>query len=269
MESKNKKYSNNNNFYYYRYNSTKVKPNSNNLNNINKELNYKQKIEKQSLKDKEYKGIKIVSDINDQNKINIILNDNETNLENRDINEINPIQEQILKLQKENERLKSNVDKKGKLIIDLKDRCDEQKNMMNILVKKIEHVKKFIPEASYRKSKEKEKDKIEEQLAIAAVEEQIMKELCPDSSNQMAIDKIFNENNNSKESNGVKDKIMNIPQIYYKKNEYENFQCSICFDEFKENELLKQIKCGHIFHKECLSQWFLNMKNCPFCNQIC
>ena len=148
MESKNKKYSNNNNFYYYRYNSTKVKPNSNNLNNINKELNYKQKIEKQSLKDKEYKGIKIVSDINDQNKINIILNDNETNLENRDINEINPIQEQILKLQKENERLKSNVDKKGKLIIDLKDRCDEQKNMMNILVKKIEHVKKFIPEAS-------------------------------------------------------------------------------------------------------------------------
>ena len=260
----------NQNYHYYRYNSTKVKPNNNNLNNIHKELSFKKKEENQNIKNEnEYKGIKIVSDINDKNKINIILNDNTNNIENKDINEINPIQQQILKLKKENENLKSHVDKKGKLINDLKDRCNEQKNMINELAKKIENIKKFIPEASYRKNKEKEKDKLEEQLAIAAVEEQIIKELCPDSNNQATMEQIFNANSNTKESNGIKDKIMNIPQIYFKKNEYENFQCSICIDEFKENELLKQLKCGHIFHKECLSQWFLNMNNCPFCNQIC
>ena len=260
----------NQNYHYYRYNSTKVKPNSNNLNNINKELSSKKKNEIQNIKNEnEYKGIKIMSDINDKNKINIILNDNTNNIENKDINEINPIQQQILKLKKENEKLKSHVDKKGKLINDLKDRCNEQKNMVNELAKKIENIKKFIPEASYRKSKEKEKDKLEEQLAIAAVEEQIIKELCPDSNNQATMEQIFNANSNNKESNGIKDKIMNIPQIYFKKDEYENFQCSICIDEFKDNELLKQLKCGHIFHKECLSQWFLNMNNCPFCNQIC
>ena len=268
MESKNKKYSNGNKYHIYRYNSTKVKQNTNNLNNINKELNYKKKDEIQTINGNEYKGIRIMNDINNKNLINIILNDNTNSTENKTTNKINPIQEQINKLKAENEYLKSHVDKKGKLINDLKDRCNEQKNMMNELVKKIENIKKFIPEESYRKNKDKEKDKLEEQLAIAAVEEQIIKELCPDSSNQVAMDKIFNGNNNSKESNDVKDKIMNIPQIYYKKNEYENFQCSICFDEFKENELLKQLKCGHIFHKECLSQWFLNQNNCPYCNQI-
>ena len=36
----------------------------------------------------------------------------------------------------------------------------------------------------------------------------------------------------------------------------------------KLDELLKQLKCSHIFHKECLSQWFLNQNNCPYCNQI-
>ena len=198
-----------------------------------------------------------------ENMINAGNNNNSNNI-------LNPTQEQIIKLKLENEKLRNHVDRKGKLINDLKDRCHEQKGMINELIKKIENIKKFIPENSFRKDKErqKEKDKLEEQLAIAAVEEQIMKEICSENGNQATMKQIYGKND-GKENNEIKDKVMKIPQIYYEKNKYENSQCSICIDEFKESELLKQLKCGHVFHKECLSQWLLNMNNCPFCNKIC
>ena len=82
------------------------------------------------------------------------------------------------------------------------------------------------------------------------------------------MDKIFNEKNDDKQKNIIKDKITLIPQVYYKENKFANFDCPICYDQFKEDEILKQISCGHIFHKECLGQWFLNNNNCPFCNHI-
>ena len=281
MESKNKKPSKDNNFHFYRYNSTKVKPNlNNNINNVNKEFNNNGKnneISNTKIKnDNEYKKFHFINENNLNNK-NIPINFNDNNIINKvdnninKINELSPTQEQIIKLKRENEELRKHVDKRGKLIIDLKDRCNEQKTMINELVKKIENIKKFIPENAFKKDKErqKEKDKLEEQLAIAAVEEQIIKELCPENSNQATMDQIFNEKNDDKQKNIIKDKIMKIPQIYYKSNKYINCECSICFDQFKENEMLKQLPCEHIFHKECLGQWFLNMNNCPFCNQIC
>ena len=99
-----------------------------------------------------------------------------------------------------------------------------------------------------------------------AVNEQIMKEICAGSEGQGVMNKIFEGKN---KNDGIKNKIDNISQVYYKCNKYDNFECSICFDEFKENELLKQLRCKHIFHKECLSQWLLNEKKCPICNKIC
>ena len=265
-----------NNFHYSRYNSTKVKPIVNQLNNINKELNNKKQDE--LLNTKINKNQKLLNDKEiHSNKINEInygddLNNNIINEIKNNENTINPVQEQINKLKAENEEIRKNVDKKGKLINDLKDRCNEQKSMINELINKIENIKKFIPENELRrdKKKQKEKDKLEEQLAIAAVEEQIIKDLYPNNSNQATMDKIFyGDNNSNKENIRVKDKILSIPQIYYKKNEYDNLECSICFDTFKDNELLKQLECKHIFHKECLSQWLINMNNCPFCNQPC
>jgi hypothetical protein len=40
--------------------------------------------------------------------------------------------------------------------------------------------------------------------------------------------------------------------------------CSICFEEIKENEK-KIIKCNHIFHKECIDKWFKRSHQCPLC----
>jgi len=271
MDNKNKKPNYGDNFQYFRFNSSKIKPNF--INKFNKEVNNVKKNENPNVKnDDTYKKPKLINDSNKDsnynNDINFNLNNNKIN-EFENNNNINSTQDQINKLKKENEELQKHVDKKNKLIIDLKDRCNEQKSMIEELMKKIDNIKKFIPDSSYKKDRKKENDKLEEQLAIAAVEEQIIKELCPNNSNQETMDKILNGEKNNEEANKIKDKIMNIPQVYYKKNQYDNFECYICYDEFKDNELLKQIKCKHLFHKECLSQWLMNNNNCPVCNQIC
>jgi predicted RNase H-like nuclease (RuvC/YqgF family) len=269
MENKNKKSNNTNNFHYCRYNSTKIKQNG--TSKSSKEVNNYKKNENSNAKnDNSNKKLNRFNYFNnDDNNNNKGLQYKINNIENN--NSINTEQEQINKLKKENEELQKYVDKNNKIIFNLKDRCHEQKSMIEELMKKIDEIKKFIPEnvLKMEKKREEEKDKFEEQLAIAAVEEQIIKELCPNSSNQQTMEKIFNGEKDSTEANIVKNKIMNIPQIYYKKNEFDNFDCFICYDEFKDNECLKQLMCKHIFHKECLSQWLMNSNNCPICNQLC
>jgi len=277
MERKAKNTYNNYNFHYSRYNSTSIKQNNNNIN----ELNNRKKNEISNIKnDNINKAHKFINEINNDipkskynkyaNGTNLNINENIIN-DFEDNNLINPEQEQINKLKLENEKLKKDMEKKNKLIIELRDICNEQKTTMAEIMSKIENLKKIIPESALKKSKErqKEKDKLEEQMAIAAVEEQIIKELCPNNSNQAAMDKIFNDNNSKENNYKIKDKINKMPQIYYEKNKFDNSECFICIDEFKENELLKQLNCGHVFHKECLSQWLINMNNCPICNKIC
>ncbi len=41
-------------------------------------------------------------------------------------------------------------------------------------------------------------------------------------------------------------------------------ECSICMESL-EKEIV-QLPCEHIYHKECIDQWFSNSKRCPLCN---
>ena len=46
-----------------------------------------------------------------------------------------------------------------------------------------------------------------------------------------------------------------------------NDDCPICIEPFKENDELYQLKCGHIFHTECITEW-ININNiCPTCRK--
>ena len=38
--------------------------------------------------------------------------------------------------------------------------------------------------------------------------------------------------------------------------------CNICLDEMKEYVV---VKCGHSFHKECISEWLIKKTTCPCC----
>lgn len=39
-------------------------------------------------------------------------------------------------------------------------------------------------------------------------------------------------------------------------------ECCICYDGIVEGKMLS---CGHIYHKECIDEWFKEKKICPYC----
>ena len=44
--------------------------------------------------------------------------------------------------------------------------------------------------------------------------------------------------------------------------------CTICIEEFKEDEKVRKLKCGHEFHIECIDEWKKRgNRTCPNCNE--
>ena len=46
-----------------------------------------------------------------------------------------------------------------------------------------------------------------------------------------------------------------------------NLQCSVCWDDFKLDEDVRQLKCEHIFHENCIIPWLELHNTCPVCRQ--
>lgn len=44
-------------------------------------------------------------------------------------------------------------------------------------------------------------------------------------------------------------------------------ECSICFSDFMIDEELPELPCKHVFHEQCLLQWFKYTRTCPLCRQ--
>ena len=110
-------------------------------------------------------------------------------------------------------------------------------------------------------------EKFQEQLAINAVDQQIIDELYP-NPDAMSYEQLLQlEDNMGKVNKGLNSKqIDTLPYIKYDKKKYsENYQCIICMEEFVKKEKLKLLPCGHIFHDNCIKQWLLKEKTCPFC----
>lgn len=45
-------------------------------------------------------------------------------------------------------------------------------------------------------------------------------------------------------------------------------ECCICFEEFKLNNRdnrITSLKCGHLFHRNCIELWIKNSHSCPNC----
>ena len=48
-------------------------------------------------------------------------------------------------------------------------------------------------------------------------------------------------------------------------NLYDTKLCSICSDDFEDNENLKILQCGHFYHTHCIKEWFKQKFICPLC----
>ncbi|KAH8699249.1 hypothetical protein BGW36DRAFT_260922, partial [Talaromyces proteolyticus] len=48
----------------------------------------------------------------------------------------------------------------------------------------------------------------------------------------------------------------------------DNFVCVICFDQVERTHEIHELKCLHVFHKQCLERWYLRSHyTCPMCHQ--
>ena len=55
-------------------------------------------------------------------------------------------------------------------------------------------------------------------------------------------------------------------------NLHKNFEtkdkcdtCAICIDKFKEEDVCRELKCQHLFHKDCIDHWLDTNIKCPVC----
>jgi hypothetical protein len=48
---------------------------------------------------------------------------------------------------------------------------------------------------------------------------------------------------------------------------YTSETCSICLENFKEDDSVYKLKCDHVYHKTCLDTWFKIKNNCPMCKK--
>ena len=62
-----------------------------------------------------------------------------------------------------------------------------------------------------------------------------------------------------------KKEIEKLGEEKYKSNIQK--ECVICMEIFKENEKIRKLKCLHIFHLNCIDEWFEHNKNCPICKK--
>lgn len=44
-------------------------------------------------------------------------------------------------------------------------------------------------------------------------------------------------------------------------------QCSVCWDDFKLDEDVRQLRCEHIFHEACIIPWLELHNTCPVCRK--
>ncbi|UJR10238.1 hypothetical protein I4U23_014451 [Adineta vaga] len=48
------------------------------------------------------------------------------------------------------------------------------------------------------------------------------------------------------------------------KSDEEN-KCSVCWDDFEQNQILRRLRCFHLYHKDCIDKWLKDNNQCPIC----
>lgn len=49
----------------------------------------------------------------------------------------------------------------------------------------------------------------------------------------------------------------------------QNIGCVVCSEAFRSNSdgMICAVQCGHVFHVDCLLEWFKRQASCPYCQE--
>ena len=101
---------------------------------------------------------------------------------------------------------------------------------------------------------------------------------------QRNIEDPYNENENENENRFVSPEQPTAPCVLSHKHTFFDIQqfssvkvtyncdCSICLEDFTEEDIVITMTCKHTFHESCLTDWFIkrgsNKIECPVCNKL-
>jgi len=49
--------------------------------------------------------------------------------------------------------------------------------------------------------------------------------------------------------------------------DFNNNECIICLESMIKGERVKILGCGHMYHYDCIMEWFKRKKECPLCSK--
>lgn len=98
----------------------------------------------------------------------------------------------------------------------------------------------------------------------------------PEIHRRMHLMRLFEEISRAQghENNGVppadKESIKNLKEVVFEEKDLEKVNgnpCPVCQEEFKAKDTGKELKCKHLFHKDCIEPWLNMHRTCPCCRQ--
>ncbi|XP_067634655.1 E3 ubiquitin-protein ligase Iruka [Eurosta solidaginis] len=86
------------------------------------------------------------------------------------------------------------------------------------------------------------------------------------------IDTIVTQLLNQMETSGPpplpKEKIDEIPKVHVTTEYVERkTQCSVCWEDFRLDEMVRRLRCSHIYHENCIVPWLDLHGTCPICRK--
>ncbi|KAI3719938.1 hypothetical protein L6452_20844 [Arctium lappa] len=56
------------------------------------------------------------------------------------------------------------------------------------------------------------------------------------------------------------------PKFGSSNDEEEEIQCAICLSKVEDDDEIRELRCDHFFHRNCLDMWFsYRQATCPLC----
>jgi hypothetical protein len=57
--------------------------------------------------------------------------------------------------------------------------------------------------------------------------------------------------------------------IYTDFKNHDREMCSVCFEKFIDSDICRELKCNHLYHKNCIDKWLGEHITCPVCREEC